>query len=324
MVQVLASRRRFGRAVLFECSRKNLPCHPIAVLVVIVIGVYLVVLLTTYHSFLNGPPYHQEITSSHHHQETDGRANGTGGITRMDLVSLDGDGSRTKTRDRTVAFAISVTGCGSDPITEGAAVLKHSIHQASVHGTKGGMYDYEMLAIYHPAAEECTLPLEELGYTLMKRDVFVQVEDIKGDYLRSRISKNGCCGEKELIKLEAYTLTDFPIVVHLDLDVLVLKPLDEIFNWMTSPPLETPKSDSIMWPDLPWPTTINALFTMDYNMVNPGKKYKPVQGGFLVLRPSMMVYEEFRTIVTEGDFRERGGWGGEVGYVTTDHPVEYG
>ena len=126
----------------------------------------------------------------------------------------------------TVAFAVSITGCGSDPITEGAAVLKHSIHRSSIHGTLGGRYDYKLFAIYHPSAEECALPLQELGYNMMKRDVFVQVSEIQGDFLRSRIESNGCCGEKELIKLEAYTLTDFPIVVHLDLDVLVLKPLN--------------------------------------------------------------------------------------------------
>lgn len=42
-------------------------------------------------------------------------------------------------------------------------------------------------------------------------------------------------------------------------------------------------------------------------------KYKPVQGGFLVLRPSMASYNEFVEIIREGDFREKGGWGGQVG-----------
>lgn len=216
-------------------------------------------------------------------------------------------------KSRTVAFAVSVTGCGSDPITEGAAVLKYSIERASSRGNLGGTFDYEMFAIYHPSAEACTLPLQDLGYKLLKRDVFVKVSDIKGDYLRDRIESNGCCGEKELIKLEAYTLTDYPIVVHLDLDVLILKPLDEIFNWMVDPPSSTPTSDSIMWPEKPWPSQINAFFTMDYNMVRPQTKYKPVQGGFLVLRPSMDVYKEFQSIVLEGDFRASGGWGGAVG-----------
>jgi hypothetical protein len=222
----------------------------------------------------------------------------------------------------TIAFAVSVTGCGSDPITEGAAVLKHSIHRASVHGSLGGRYDYEMFAIYHPQAQECAEPLEKLGWKLLKREVFVKVSDIKGDYLREKIEKNGCCGEKELIKLEAYTLTDYPIVVHLDLDVLILKPMDDVFDMMlATTPInadDNKYSDIIMYyPQQTIPSQINALFTYDYNMVGPHVEYKPVQGGLIILRPDLKVYEEFRQIVLQGDFRSGGaqgsGWGGKVG-----------
>jgi hypothetical protein len=48
-------------------------------------------------------------------------------------------------------------------------------------------------------------------------------------------------------------------------------------------------------------------------MVGPTRKYKPVQGGFLVLRPDMAVYKEFVDIIKKGDFRKNGGWGGLVG-----------
>jgi hypothetical protein len=102
----------------------------------------------------------------------------------------------------TIAFAVTVTGCGPDPITEGAAVLKHSIHLASVHGNLGGRYGYKMYAIYHPDGERCAAPLKDLGYELLKRETPVAVKDIEGAFLRSKIEKNGCCGEKELVKLE--------------------------------------------------------------------------------------------------------------------------
>jgi hypothetical protein len=49
------------------------------------------------------------------------------------------------------------------------------------------------------------------------------------------------------------------------------------------------------------------------NMVPVKKKYKPVQGGLLVLRPNVQVYNEFKSIIKKGDFREKGGWGGIVG-----------
>lgn len=209
----------------------------------------------------------------------------------------------------TIAYAVSVTGCGPDPITEGAAVLKHSIHRASIHGH--GKYDYKLFAIYHPTAKSCAEPLQELGYNLLEREVFVKVEEIEGEFLREKIASNGCCGEKELIKLEAYTLTDYPIVVHLDLDVLVLKPLDELFDAMLEGTILA--EASLQWPEKETPPLINAFYTVDYNMVYPGTKYKPVQGGFLVTRPDMDVYERFKSVVKEGDFRHGSGWGGKVG-----------
>ena len=92
-----------------------------------------------------------------------------------------------------------------------------------------------MYAIYHPDGYTCAEPLKDLGYTLVKRQTPVAVKDIQGTFLREHIEKNGCCGEKELVKLEAYTLTDHPVVVHLDLDVIVLKPFDALFDWMLSP-----------------------------------------------------------------------------------------
>jgi hypothetical protein len=171
-----------------------------------------------------------------------------------------------KSAQITIGFAVTITGCGSDPITEGAAVLKHAIHLASVHGNLGGRYDYKMYAIYHPDGYSCAAALEDLGFTLLKRETPVAVKDIQGEFLRENIVKNGCCGEKELVKLEAYTLTDHPVVVHLDLDVVVLKPMDALFDWMLADPSDSDHDTSdvpIMWPELRKPKRINAFFTRD-------------------------------------------------------------
>ena len=170
--------------------------------------------------------------------------------------------------DITIGYAVTITGCGSDPITEGAAVLKHAVHLVSSQGTKGGRYNYQMYAIYHPDGEACALPLKDLGFTLLKRETPVAVKDIQGDFLREKIEKNGCCGEKELVKLEAYTLIQHPIVVHLDLDVLILKPMDALFDWMlVDPQQQLVNYDTtgipIMWPKMEVPPTPNAFFTRD-------------------------------------------------------------
>lgn len=97
----------------------------------------------------------------------------------------------TKTGPNTIAYAVSITGCGSDPLSEGAAVLKHAIHQSSVQGNPNARYDYQMYAIVHPEAVSCGMSLQELGYTVLTRDTPVAVKDIQGEYLRTRIEKNG-------------------------------------------------------------------------------------------------------------------------------------
>ena len=121
-------------------------------------------------------------------------------------------------------------------------------------------------------------------------------------------------GEKELIKLEAYTLLQHPIIVLVDLDVLVLKPMDAVFDLMLS---DAPNPDTnnvpLMWPDRPLPRPVNIFWTKDYNVVGPGRKDKPTQGGLLIIRPSLDVYNEFVQIVREGDYHEKGGWGKKVG-----------
>jgi hypothetical protein len=200
-----------------------------------------------------------------------------------------------------------------------------------------------MYAIVHPDAVACGEPLTGLGYKVLIRNTPVAVKDIQGDFLRNNIEKNGyvyvcmfvsvcmywhmdcivipissnltpchhsCCGEKELIKIEAYTLIEHPIVVHMDLDTLVLKPMDAIFDHMMGSGNELTDK---MWKEEATPEIMNAYFTRDYNMVPPDTKYKPVQGGFLVLRPSMSVYQEFVEIIRVGDFRQGRGWGGKVG-----------
>lgn len=163
----------------------------------------------------------------------------------------------------TIGYFISITGCGAGSLADGAAVVKHSVHLASIHGPLGGRYDYRMHSIYHPSAASCVGPLAQLGYDLVERDTPVAVQDIQGEFLRRKIVENGCCGEKELIKLEAYTFTQYPVVVHLDLDVLVLKPIDPLFDAMILGSDKTQSKIDLMWPDRPVPDRINAFFTRD-------------------------------------------------------------
>jgi hypothetical protein len=178
-----------------------------------------------------------------------------------------------------------------------------------------------MYAIVHDSAMSCKPILEKIGYTIKQVDVPVPVADIEGDVLRENVHQNGCCGELEFIKLWAYTLVDHPFVVHLDLDTVVLKPMDELFDAAMS--VDTSHVSAVMWShehhflsggdreEGGRQGPINAFFTRDYNMRSAGKKPVGVQGGFLVIRPSMQVFEEFQAIIRKGDYRQGGGWGGK-------------
>jgi hypothetical protein len=230
----------------------------------------------------------------------------------------------------TIGYAVTVSGCPKGDatrgdfgagITDGAAVLLHSIHRNSIRNPdSGSKYDYKMYALVHPEAEHCARPtLEPLGYHILIRNVPVSLNKIEGAYLREKVPDNGCCGEKEFVKLHAYTLVNHPAVVHLDLDTLVLKPMDALFDVIIDGPptdgsnggVDVAFGDPINSFDADSSTKqIDAFFTRDYNMAHRGMKHVGVQGGFLVLRPSVLSYAEFSSIIRQGDFRSNGGWGG--------------
>ena len=113
----------------------------------------------------------------------------------------------------------------------------------------------------------------------------------------------------------AYTLLDYPIVVHLDLDSLVLRPMDDLFLAM----LGTGDDDVVagarsrvpVMHDAPLPSDVRAYFTRDYNMVQPGHRHPGVQGGFLVVRPDLAAFREYVATVLEGKFFQGSGWQGK-------------
>ena len=76
-------------------------------------------------------------------------------------------------------------------------------------------------------------------------------------------------GEKEYLKLYSYLLLDYPVVVHLDLDTLVLKPMDDVFDIMTDPFYSRTKfKHHSMWKEEEGRNgLVDFVFTRDYNMV---------------------------------------------------------
>lgn len=232
-------------------------------------------------------------------------------------------GSRTivsnlSNNDISIGYAISVTGCPEDnkksvSLYDAAAVLSQSIKRAS---SVGRYKHYTMHALVHKDAVKCTMPFfeEELNYKVHIVDTPVSIDEIETAYLRERISNGGCCGEKELIKLHAYGLTQHPIVVHLDLDTIILKPLDDLFDTMLVNTLtkDTMPSLHIMPSSLSKAKTVDFMFTRDYNMATMHmikKKHVGVQGGFFVLKPSQQTLKEMKDLLRKGHYTGGNGWG---------------
>lgn len=164
-----------------------------------------------------------------------------------------------------IAYAVSVTGCNltSNPtLLDGAAVVHQSIRLASANSS----YGYHMIAFVHPDAAACTPYLSHLGYEIQVRDTPFNISAIRNPDL-ILAQGNSCCGEKEYLKLYSYLQLDYPVVVHLDLDTIVLKPMDDVFDLMLKPSFNRSKLD-VMWlkPE-EFPERVDFLFTRDYNMV---------------------------------------------------------
>jgi len=79
------------------------------------------------------------------------------------------------------------------------------------------------------------------------------------------MQKKGCGGEKVFANIAAYTLKVHTIIVHMDLDTLVLKPLDYLFDWMLADDSSSYDTSDvpIMWKDDDKPIKVNAMFTRD-------------------------------------------------------------
>lgn len=183
-----------------------------------------------------------------------------------------------------------------------------------------------MYAIVETEAHACGRVLEDIGFTVLVRDVPVQKHEIQDTYLRDNIHKAWCCGHTEFIKLYAYTLEE-PVVVHVDIDFAMHKPLDTVLDVLlydkdsdvgreARAKLEVEKTSPdqhIELPDRP-----QAAITKDWPQIIPG--YKPLfQAGFWVARTNPQVTEDIANVIrTEkyvpGVHRENG-WGG-LGYGT--------
>lgn len=223
------------------------------------------------------------------------------------------------------AYVISLVQCSNNPtgFLDAAAVFLESVRQNSAtNPDSGARYGYAAYAIVHKQCEHHAALLERLGFKTLVKDTPFKREDIRGVELRNSIERALCCGSAEYIKLYAYTLTDHPVVLHFDIDCIVTQPLDELFDAMLYPNdhpryKEAMKAIPLERKNDPIPERIDAFLSMDYSLNWPWHREAPVQGGWLVVRPSQKAFDDYIDIVLEGNytggFNNEAGWG-HVGF----------
>ncbi|CAJ1944495.1 unnamed protein product [Cylindrotheca closterium] len=248
----------------------------------------------------------------------------------------------------TVAYLVSVTGCTKSfatKIYDFGAVLKKSIDLNSFPLHPRSRYGSKTFVLVTPETKttKCVKHLKRAGfqpYSVKFPVKFSEIQQVEGAKIfRKNIRSDGCCGEKELIKLHAYSMTDFPVAIHLDLDTLVVNPLDPVIDAMVLPPdnptgrdarellfaPELPESNtSFRYPRMATPTykasvpldklDVQAYYTRDYNMLKRGKGLKVgLQGGFIMVKPNLTTLETLVNMVRSGKYYNakggrQGGW----------------
>ena len=184
-----------------------------------------------------------------------------------------------------IAYAVTVTKDGH--FLDGALVLGHSA--LKVHDANKGYkseYDAELVAFVTSTVQYARPVLEKYGWKVLERPLPVELSEIRNENYVTNMRSSGCCGADEFLKLWAYTLVDYHRVVHLDMDSIVYQNMDELYE-----------IDKEM------------LYTGDWNMKG-SSPVPPVQGGFIVVRPSLAAFEEYREVIREGNYSPGRGWGG--------------
>ena len=192
-------------------------------------------------------------------------------------------------KKKTVAWATTVTGDG-EFLVDAAAVLVESARRSSSFSR----YDVKFVALVSPKVSNGTRQLLKfVGFDeVLEKELPIEPSLIKGKVLREKWTKDptkgGCCGAWELLKLYAWTLTQYHRVIHVDVDTMSLQAIDELLD-----------------------LNYSLIYTADYNMMSEAQRHKniapAVQGGFLVIKPDLQVFEALKKVAQDGK------WGGDYG-----------
>jgi hypothetical protein len=198
-----------------------------------------------------------------------------------------------------IAFAAFVTGLEGAAWEDATAVLAHGIHQAGLRSrnqieaivlapdTLPGDIESKLIKLGFDKVVKRPPPfqLSEIQYPLTKKELaHVQGQGTKGASF-SLI--------EECIKYHALTLTDYDRVLILDLDTMILNPMDAMMDV---------KED--------------LVGTYDVAMEGKlGNVVPVVQGGFLLVRPNKTDFELLQKTTREGTFNGAGWQDSHIGFA---------
>lgn len=238
-----------------------------------------------------------------------------------------------------IAFTISITECpeGDDNgIIQGAAILSHNIKLISAVKHPTAQYVHRLYAFVVPEAKRCGMIIAAYGWKVLWKEVPFEMPDLDGNTrdLMKMKKHVGCCGANEYIKLHSYTLTEYPLVVHLDLDTVLLKPLDNLFDRMLKPAGRALPDVPTVHPEAKDSKQIDFFYTRDYrydlnaSMTRDASK-RSVQGAFFVVRPNQTVFDDMLRVLKATGFSNEEGWDkklygtGDVGAIAVPGFMSY-
>jgi hypothetical protein len=204
-------------------------------------------------------------------------------------------------------------------------VLRHSIHLTSVRGNAHSHYDYHLVAMVETKAEaSCSPVLYQSGafHTVMIKEPPIYGQEIvgeKGSLARKTLHRKGTT---EFLPLYIYEMTEYPIVVHVEWDSILTKPLDDVLDAFLYHPQSnigrTARERIVLEQhqgrrNVVWPDNVQAAFTLDWPQVMPGRK-PGVRPGLFIVKPNVNVYELIIDVIRQGDYVDghsrENGWGG--------------
>jgi hypothetical protein len=205
---------------------------------------------------------------------------------------------------------ITVTDCREDTsVIDGAAVLQQSILKSQHQQT----YNFVALVYeYGNNLSRCTEALKRLGYLIQIKGLSFQKEELRSG--RAIYRGKGCCGIAEYIKLYAFNMTEYDVVIHLDVDVIVFQSLDPLVRILVDQDLRWVSSIRNIPLNQTRPDQVDFLFVREYKTFNRARPYNPrkngVQGAFFAVRPSHERFEDLLAVLQNATFvRNEAGWG---------------